>query len=338
MDAENILEVDSLLKRVASISNIGYWLEKNPFEYVRGKVTQVSKPSYGRVYVTLSGDEGQLKLVCNENQTPALGQYIICKGEIEQTFNKYINGIEVQIKGSPVGEWEPKVENFKADTQLRKSSHKPLALFLNEHGFENLLFLGSDTGIRDAISQANKQVKGFLSHQINVSDATKIIAGLKEAMSTEVNAQAVAIVRGGDDDSIDQWDEPNVVQAFIELNIPFYVAIGHSHRNTLLDKYADQAFSTPSALGSAMAHAVQQQSQVIELRQDAMHIQSRLDQANIDKNSAQKNYTTLRNKWHAQKSNNNSNLKNVDPKEKVLLAIKAFVVGLIVSAAFFFLR
>jgi exodeoxyribonuclease VII large subunit len=45
------------------------------------------------------------------------------------------------------------------------------------------------------------------------------------------------------------WNDPEVVAALLDCDSPFYTAIGHSDQLLLADKFADAAFTTPSAFG-----------------------------------------------------------------------------------------
>jgi hypothetical protein len=343
MNPDDALDVDLLLERVASVSNFGYWADNNPYEHVRGKVSLVSKPHYGKVYVTLSGDKGKLKLVCPEHSAPAVGQHIICKGVIEQKFSEFVGGIEVQIKGDPIGEWEPKGYEFKSNISLNKNTHRPLFSFLEEFSVSDLLFLGSETGIKDAVSQMGNHESETLSHQINVSDSNRILSDLKSVISSGLNAKGVAIVRGGDDDSIDQWDDPAVVDAFIALDVPFYVAIGHSHRVTLLDKYADQSFSTPSSLGLAVGEISLQQKVLVELKSESESARLESEKAKIDKAIAEKHAEAVDKKNRVlsgenfrfrreSETNKNEALRDKPSEGKTLTVLKSFCSGLAVAS------
>jgi exonuclease VII large subunit len=343
MDTDDILDVDLLLERVAAVSNCGYWIDKNPYEQVRGKVYSVSKSHYGKVYVTLAGDKGKITLVCPESSAPAIGQYLVCKGVVEQKFSEFSGGIEVHIKGSPVGEWKLKTVDSKSAIKLEKSTYKPFTNFLDEFEIGELLLLGSKTGIDDVKSQIKNHQSDALSYQINVSDSTKILDGLKSVVSSGLNAKGVAIVRGGDDESLEQWDDPAVVDAFIALNVPIYAAIGHSHKVTLLDKYADQSFSTPTSLGLAVGSALQQKSKLMALENDIDRSNTELDKEKVGRALAEKQAELTEKKNRALMSENARYRRATDSNKKesatsrdadhtTVIAAKAFFAGIIVSA------
>jgi len=78
-------------------------------------------------------------------------------------------------------------------------------------------------------------------------DTAKLIAKV-----IEKSPKAVIFSRGGDDETTSLWDNPDFVNQLVNLGIPFYTALGHAHRLTVAEHYADEAFETPSSLGSAI--------------------------------------------------------------------------------------
>lgn len=70
--------------------------------------------------------------------------------------------------------------------------------------------------------------------------------------------RGIAIARGGGGGLEAIGSSAEIVRQLINLGLPFYVAIGHSRDLFLIDKYADQIFHTPSALGAGIADALRE--------------------------------------------------------------------------------
>lgn len=52
------------------------------------------------------------------------------------------------------------------------------------------------------------------------------------------------------------WDDSDVIKALIDVNIPFFTALGHAHRLTLADKYASDSFPAPVDFSNSLNQEV----------------------------------------------------------------------------------
>ncbi len=96
----------------------------------------------------------------------------------------------------------------------------------------------------------NSTAKSIRKAAIRVGRTDALLNDIREA--EPYNFEAFAIVRGGDDNTMEIWNDPEVVSFLMHYDVPFYTALGHSHSRTLADQYADASFATPTAFGSSV--------------------------------------------------------------------------------------
>lgn len=83
-------------------------------------------------------------------------------------------------------------------------------------------------------------------HRVNLHSETAILAALQAYNSEEIDL--LAISRGGGE-NLDIFDSCTLAEACLDLVPYFATAIGHKEDVTLLQRIADKAFITPTALG-----------------------------------------------------------------------------------------
>jgi exodeoxyribonuclease VII large subunit len=154
-----------------------------------------------------------------------------------------------------------------------------LARLLAEDPLPDLLVLATDTAWEDARRAAGTAATHVHWFQVesNFADAGKILSLLHDLRWTAHGA-ALAVLRGGGDArSLDLWNDPEIVDALLMLERPFYTALGHSTNLLLADRYADEAFDTPTAFGSAARQIIEDrfrfERELEEMRKsgDALH-------------------------------------------------------------------
>lgn len=122
--------------------------------------------------------------------------------------------------------------------------------FFRHYKLSEILLIGSARGIKDFqtafSSESNNTLKSI---QVNVTCEKSILNAIDNTIY-----QGVIIVRGGsaDDGGMGLWKDISFVCKILNLNVHLYPGIGHSDDQTLLDKYADRSFPTPSIAGSIM--------------------------------------------------------------------------------------
>ena len=121
---------------------------------------------------------------------------------------------------------------------------------LNDEKVHIKILVGKTGIIHSDISEQLKDSVGFYEIEfvaINLSSETEII----EAIQNE-EADVIAIARGGGD-RMEIFDKPSIAEAALNTNGYFITALGHAQDIPLLQKVADKAFNTPTALGQHLA-------------------------------------------------------------------------------------
>lgn len=274
--------VDGLLEKIGVSANIQVWKSIDSIINVQGLVRKI-KP-YGRVvYFELVGGSTKLNIKCPIELQPKEGDNIIVEGMATLKPSKFHAGLELTIDGKPVGKIEPPEPDTNTPLiKLQKDSFLRLHDYLADQGLDEFCLLGTNTAIRDALSKVNSDIKKLITTKtIRVADKDAMLSDLREAI---YDCNAFAIVRGGDDASLSIWNDPEVINALLDFDCPFYIALGHSHFISLTAQYADESFHAPIDLGIAINTIVHrllnEHRQINELEKLKKH------QAKIDKEYA----------------------------------------------------
>lgn len=134
-----------------------------------------------------------------------------------------------------------------------KNGYKDVDAFIKTKIINNelirIVILIGKTGIidHDIKHQLEEAISfyDFRFERVNLTSEKDIISAL---YYYEQEADLLIISRGGGD-RLDIFNKPDIAEAALQLNCCFATAIGHQQDNTLLQKIADKAFITPTALG-----------------------------------------------------------------------------------------
>jgi len=255
--------VDALLDRMGVKANMALWASIDTIIRVQGVVGKV-KAYKNACYFDLRGAESKLSIKCELALSPQEGDHVIIEGMPSFSPSKFTTGLEVVVKGVPVHQLEIKdAEVDLALPNLEKPRYLRLYDYLRDHDIKHLHLMGTETAIRDVISHLDAAVAALITTQkVRVSDKNDIYKKLGAVPS---GTKAIAIVRGGDDATLEVWNDRAVIEALIGLDMPFYLALGHTHGITLASRYADETFHTPSALGSSLRSVIAQITQEREI-------------------------------------------------------------------------
>ncbi len=134
-----------------------------------------------------------------------------------------------------------------------KEGYKDVDAFIKTKIIKNepirIIILIGKTGIID--SDIKHQLEEAISfydfrfERINLTSEKDIIEALYYYQD---DADLLIVSRGGGD-RLEIFNKPDIAEAALQLNCYFATAIGHQQDNTLLQKVADKAFITPTALG-----------------------------------------------------------------------------------------
>ena len=248
--------VDALMEKLSITANIKVWKTIDSLVHVQGSVGRIN--TYRNVvYFELKGSGTTLTVKCPSELSPVEGENIIVEGMPLLKPSRFQTGLEVQIDGKPVANWEPRTQRDSSENiNLEKNSFIRLYNFFSQNGFEGFTIFGTETTIRDVISHIPENLRNEINtRKIRVSDKKDMLSDLR---SSFINCTGFAIVRGGDDASLDIWNDREVVKELLQYGVPFYIALGHTHCVTLTTQYADESFHTPSAFGNALSSVVEQ--------------------------------------------------------------------------------
>ena len=147
-------------------------------------------------------------------------------------------------------------EQIKALNLLQrkaKNGYKDVDAFIKTKIIRNepvsIIILIGKTGIID--SDIKHQLETAISYynfrfeRISLSSEKEIIDALHHYQE---QAELLVVSRGGGE-KLEIFNKPDVAEAALQLNCYFITAIGHQQDNTLLQRVADKAFITPTALG-----------------------------------------------------------------------------------------
>lgn len=156
---------------------------------------------------------------------------------VEQTHNKYtdeeLKAIELQQTKARQG--------FRDVTSFLKNK------IINSEKVRIKILIGKTAIIdQDIQHQLEEAANAFdiSFHRVSFTSETEII----NALATAQDADVLCVSRGGGE-NIEVFNKPAIAQASLSLKPYLITAIGHKDDNVLLQRMADKAFITPTALG-----------------------------------------------------------------------------------------
>lgn len=236
---------------------------------VRGYVENVSKPwvsKTGRsvVFGDLVLGDSVLSFRVPAEAAPDNRDRVVIEGHLRaqpvtQNTNEGRRGNwRVTLTGTVVDTWEPR-EPPPAPVPLPdRDECLPLDLFIETHGIEKLLILTTEVGQTDI---TNELVKARVDARpifvrANFADPNAFLEKLT-GVQASAKIQGLAVARGGGIGLDVIGSSREVIGALMGKGLPIYAALGHAVNIELLDRYADQAFHSPTALASAMQRSIQ---------------------------------------------------------------------------------
>lgn len=269
---EAILSVRALTERLRRTLETRY-----PFVWVRGEVSNLSRPASGHVYFSLKDAEAQLQCVWfrsrqreGRNFDPLTGE--VFEGPRPSPLAALANGLELLCAGrvsvyAPRGQYQLVVElvqpagagllaqafeerkcRLAAAGYFAQERKRPLpwnprrvALITSPGGaaIHDFLELAEARGCAAEIRLFPVSVQGERAVQ-------EVVAALQEA-NAQSWAEVVVIVRGGGSlEDLWAFNEPPVAEAIFHSRLPVLAGIGHEVDVSLADLTADRRAATPS--------------------------------------------------------------------------------------------
>jgi exodeoxyribonuclease VII large subunit len=260
MDAPQSPRSEPTLALDALLEMIRVTVPSGPFS-VRGILTEpVYWPSDApkRLYATLSHGQSTIRLELPPSTLVQDGDALVVHGvlKIKQSPNRPRTTHEVSLVGDVVGQWTPRlpVGDARPSPLVRDRPHRRLASVIDEHGVSSLAFLSTGTAWKD-LWRAAETVAGLsdcLRPSVNFNKEETLLEELA-ALTTHPQVSAIVVTRGGGDGLDTIGDSRALVGALLACGKPFYAALGHEQDIHIMDRYADEAFPTPSLFGTALA-------------------------------------------------------------------------------------
>ncbi len=248
---------------VTEIANtINRIIQKEPIlqnVWVRGQVSNLSRPNSGHIYFTLKDERNSIRcIIWNSNK--ARIKYVVQDGDevlVHGKINTYpansiyqINVTQVEPLG--VGSLQRAYEQLKqrlSDEGLFDQQYKkPLPVYPKKIGV-----ITSETGaaIQDIIRQLSRRypLAELLLHPslVQGEGAAGEIANAILAMNKRTDIDVLIVGRGGGSiEDLWAFNEEIVARAIFKSRIPVVSAVGHESDHTISDMVADHRSSTPS--------------------------------------------------------------------------------------------
>ncbi len=248
-----------------------------PYVWVRGQVSNLSRPSSGHLYFTLKDDEAALAAVWFRNSQHNAGRFDPLTGEVYEEAPQagpadvIVNGQEVICAGrltvypargvyqlvvelaqkSGLGRLHEEYERLKAELQaagyFAAERKRPLP---DNPRRVALLTSPGGAALHDFLRVAENRGLGsrivFYPLPIQGAEAPPaLVKALRQA--NESDAQVIVIIRGGGSlEDLWAFNSKELASAIFESRLPVLAGIGHEVDFTLSDMTADVRAATPS--------------------------------------------------------------------------------------------
>lgn len=285
-----VYSIEGLLQKAAVVSQQKIFAKLDGLVRVKGVVTKVTRKSYA-CYLTVEDRGFSISVKCDPETVAEEAQPVIVEGVLLLKPSTFFTGLESCIDGHVVGAWQPTLRSENNQAALPdKSRYIRLEDFLSEHDPASLLILGTEVAMTDVLSQLDASLAAKISRRIvRVGKKDSLLCDLKDVV--DENASAVAIVRGGNDQSMNLWNDREVIATLLAYEVPFYTALGHTHSTSLADRYADESFHTPGIFGASLNSIVRRSKQFDALDEECR----RLEQENAILDQRLRSLSTAKN-------------------------------------------
>ncbi len=262
--------------------------------WVKGQVSNLSRPTSGHIYFTLKDEKSNIRGVIWRSSAsrlqflPSDGEEILVQGQIGiysagSNYQITVNKVEPLGIGALQRAFEDLKQRLSEEGLFDDRYKKPLPVFPKKIGV-----ITSETGaaIQDIRQQLQKRypLAELLLYPTLVQGefAAAQIAAAIRALNNRTDIDVMIVGRGGGSiEDLWAFNEEIVARAIFESKIPIVSAVGHETDFTISDMVADHRSPTPSA---AVEHIVQDQQ---ELLYNLDSIISRLNQLILQRLAAQ---------------------------------------------------
>ncbi len=237
-----------------------------PFVWVRGQVSNLSRPGSGHIYFTLKDEQAGLQVVwfknshpfsrqkgCDPASTLEGGQDVVCAGKIgvyapKGTYQLIAELIQEQGFGDLFLAFEALKNKLKALGYFDPAQKIPvpfcpdrIAIVTSPTGavIHDFMRVAADRGLGSRIRVYPSRVQG--------ENAPGDLARAIKLANEQNWAQVIILIRGGGSlEDLWAFNAEEVARAIFESEIPVLTGIGHETDTTIADLTADQRMATPS--------------------------------------------------------------------------------------------
>jgi exodeoxyribonuclease VII large subunit len=265
--AERVLSVAELTGVVKELLETAF-----PSVWVRGEISNFSRPGSGHCYFTLQDAEAQIRSVMWRSAVGKVrfpledGLEVICRGHLDVyaprgSYQLVVEAIEPAGMGARELALRRLRDKLAAEGLFDPLRKRPLPAFPMRIGF-----VTSPTGaaVRDFLEVLKRRWPGVSVLVIPArvqgeGSAAEIVAGIVAANAL-VPALDVLVVGRGGGSAEDLWsfNEEIVVRAIAASRVPTISAVGHEIDITLADLVADMRALTPSEAAERIVPATEE--------------------------------------------------------------------------------
>ena len=249
----SVTEIANTIKRI---------IQKEPIlqnVWVRGQISNLSRPNSGHIYFTLKDERSNIQCIIWNSNTARIkymvqdGDEVLVNGKINTYPANSIYQINVtQVEPIGVGSLQRAYEQLKqklSDEGLFDNRHKkPLPVYPKKIG---VITSATGAAIQDIIKQLRRRfpLAELLLHPslVQGEGAAGEIADAILAMNKKSDIDVLIVGRGGGSiEDLWAFNEEIVARAIFKSRIPVVSAVGHESDYTISDMVADHRSSTPS--------------------------------------------------------------------------------------------
>ncbi|WP_045211431.1 exodeoxyribonuclease VII large subunit [Desulfonatronovibrio magnus] len=243
-----------------------------PFIWVRGQVSNLSRPGSGHIYFSLKDDQAGLQVAWFKNTQPFSrqnkadpaatlenGQDVVCAGKIgvyapRGTYQLIAELVQEQGLGDLFLAFEALKKKLQAQGYFDESRKRPVPYSPDRvavvtaptgaviHDFTRVaedLGLGSEIRVYPCLVQGDRA-------------PGQIVKAIKLA-NEHAWAQLIVVMRGGGSlEDLWAFNDEQVAHAIFESTLPVLTGIGHETDTTIADLTADKRVATPSQAAQSL--------------------------------------------------------------------------------------
>ncbi len=255
-------------RRIYSVSEITFFIreileEQFPLIWIRGEVSNLSRPLSGHIYFTLKDNNALISAVwfkSNHGFTKNIssedlrdGKEVICAGKITAYPQKGVYQIIVEfIEDAGIGNLYLELELLKR--KLKEKGYfdegrkrpiplnpKKVAVITAKKGaaIQDFLKIAREKGMEYVIRIYPSSVQG--------AEAEREIVNMIETANREQWAEVLVIIRGGGSfEDLHVFNSEKIAHAIYNSKLPVVTGIGHEIDYTIADMVADYRCATPT--------------------------------------------------------------------------------------------